>query len=76
MSGRVEEGRLGYLKTAAFCRPSTVMSRSGEAAENHWEEKMEHRNRAEGKNIFLFDLDGTLTDPAQGITKSVQYALR
>ncbi len=24
----------------------------------------------------LFDLDGTLTDPAEGITKSVQYALR
>ncbi|MNK49173.1 5'-nucleotidase [compost metagenome] len=26
-------------------------------------------------NHFLFDLDGTLTDPAPGITKSVQYAL-
>ena len=25
---------------------------------------------------FLFDLDGTLTDPGCGITKSVQYALR
>lgn len=25
---------------------------------------------------LLFDLDGTLTDPALGITKSVQYALR
>lgn len=24
---------------------------------------------------FLFDLDGTLTDPGEGITKSVQYAL-
>ena len=24
---------------------------------------------------FLFDLDGTLTDPKEGITKSVQYAL-
>ena len=24
---------------------------------------------------FLFDLDGTLTDPMQGITKSVRYAL-
>lgn len=24
---------------------------------------------------LLFDLDGTLTDPAEGITKSVQYAL-
>ena len=23
----------------------------------------------------LFDLDGTLTDPREGITKSVQYAL-
>lgn len=28
------------------------------------------------KDIFLFDLDGTLTDPMLGITKSVQYALR
>ena len=27
------------------------------------------------KNI-LFDLDGTLTDPADGITNSVAYALR
>src|SRR5258708_3393772 len=26
--------------------------------------------------IILFDLDGTLTDPKIGITKSVQYALR
>lgn len=25
---------------------------------------------------ILFDLDGTLTDPMQGITRSVQYALR
>ena len=25
---------------------------------------------------MLFDLDGTITDPKIGITKSVQYALR
>ncbi len=25
--------------------------------------------------VILFDLDGTLTDPTEGITKSVQYAL-
>lgn len=25
---------------------------------------------------ILFDLDGTLTDPMTGITKSVQYALK
>ena len=25
---------------------------------------------------ILFDLDGTLTDPKEGITKSVQYALK
>lgn len=25
---------------------------------------------------LLFDLDGTLTDPMEGITRSVQYALR
>ena len=28
------------------------------------------------KNIILFDLDGTITDPKVGITKSVQHALR
>jgi haloacid dehalogenase superfamily, subfamily IA, variant 1 with third motif having Dx(3-4)D or Dx(3-4)E len=33
------------------------------------------RNRKMAKYI-LFDLDGTLTDPKGGITKSVQYALR
>lgn len=27
------------------------------------------------KQIYLFDLDGTLTDPGQGITNSVMYAL-
>ena len=27
------------------------------------------------KENILFDLDGTLTDPMLGITKSVQYAL-
>lgn len=27
------------------------------------------------KDILLFDLDGTLTDPKEGITKCVQYAL-
>ena len=27
-------------------------------------------------DIILFDLDGTLTDSSEGITKSVQYALR
>ena len=26
-------------------------------------------------DTILFDLDGTLTDPKEGITKSVQYAL-
>ena len=28
-----------------------------------------------GYKYALFDLDGTLTDPGEGITKSVQYAL-
>lgn len=27
-------------------------------------------------NTILFDLDGTLSDPSEGITKSVQYALK
>jgi phosphoglycolate phosphatase len=28
------------------------------------------------KKIFLFDLDGTVTEPKEGITKCVQYALK
>lgn len=28
-----------------------------------------------GYSVVLFDLDGTLTDPKDGITKSVHYAL-
>jgi len=28
------------------------------------------------KRIILFDLDGTLTDPWEGITRSIQYALK
>lgn len=28
------------------------------------------------KQVILFDLDGTLTDPWEGITKSIQYALK
>lgn len=28
------------------------------------------------KNVVFFDLDGTLTDPAEGITNCVAYALR
>ncbi|WP_308809963.1 hypothetical protein [Roseibium aquae] len=27
------------------------------------------------KTTVLFDLDGTLTDPFEGITRSIQYAL-
>lgn len=29
-----------------------------------------------GKKVLLFDLDGTLTDPMAGITRSVQHALK
>ena len=27
------------------------------------------------KQVYLFDLDGTLTEPGEGITNSVMYAL-
>jgi phosphoglycolate phosphatase len=30
----------------------------------------------ESKRYVFFDLDGTLTDPAEGITNSVMHALR
>ena len=29
----------------------------------------------QSKEFILFDLDGTLTDPKEGITRSVAYAL-
>jgi phosphoglycolate phosphatase-like HAD superfamily hydrolase len=31
--------------------------------------------RLRDKTILFFDLDGTLTDPKEGITKSYRYAL-
>ena len=37
---------------------------------------MSSRNTHSTYSTVLFDLDGTLTDPKPGITKSVQYALR
>ncbi|HKV83704.1 MAG TPA: HAD family hydrolase [Ktedonobacterales bacterium] len=37
---------------------------------------MSERLEAEIYTTILFDLDGTLTDPKPGITRSVQYALR
>jgi hypothetical protein len=33
------------------------------------------RQRAVAMNTICFDLDGTLTDPKLGITRSIQYAL-
>lgn len=33
-------------------------------------------NRLQAAQCILFDLDGTLTDPRVGITRSVAYALR
>lgn len=42
-------------------------------------EKTDHYGGAEleirNKKLILFDLDGTLTDPKEGITRSFQYAL-
>ena len=42
-------------------------------------EKSDHYGGAEleirNKKLILFDLDGTLTDPKEGITRSFQYAL-
>lgn len=37
---------------------------------------METAKQMGRKNIILFDLDGTLTDPMEGITKAVQHALK
>jgi len=40
--------------------------------EYNTQKKMQMKN----KTVILFDLDGTLTDPGVGITKSVDYALK
>lgn len=40
------------------------------------EQKQKESKEVKDKQYLLFDLDGTLTDPKVGITKSVAYALR
>lgn len=37
---------------------------------------MKENGRAKMYQALLFDLDGTLTASGEGITKSIQYALR
>lgn len=39
-------------------------------------QKQEDKGKSMKYKYLLFDLDGTLTDPKEGITTSVQYALR
>ena len=60
------EGRLVY---ADYDKPHPV---TGEYALRYFNEKCLSRS----VRYLLFDLDGTLTDPAVGITRSIQYALR
>ena len=36
---------------------------------------MREQTKITGKSVLLFDLDGTLTDPAQGITNGFKFAL-
>ncbi len=59
----------GTLVYADHHRPHPV---TGEYDLGYFRE--EHLGRE--RRFLLFDLDGTLTDPALGITNSVQYALR
>ena len=44
----------------------------------YMEKKLEKLSSSEEENDYrrFFDLDGTLTNPMTGITKSVQYALK
>ena len=44
-------------------------------AEKSAHKSIERKNVHKMRDYLLFDLDGTLTDPKEGITKSVQYAL-
>ncbi len=59
----------GTLVYADHCHPHPV---TGRYAVSYFREEYAARRW----RYLLFDLDGTLTDPALGITRSVQYALR
>lgn len=59
----------GQLVYADYTAPHPV---NGEYPLWYFNERCLTRN----VHFLLFDLDGTLTDPAQGITRAVQYALR
>jgi len=53
------------------CRAITASDTGGRLRYQH----SSHTNRPDMTPLF-FDLDGTLTDPKPGITRSIQYALR
>lgn len=46
------------------------------ASFSYFDRRIRIRQEKNVEHIILFDLDGTLTDPKEGITKSVQYALK
>lgn len=43
--------------------------------QNEMQKEMQKEMQMQHKSVLLFDLDGTLTDPGVGITRSVKYAL-
>ena len=57
-----------------FLLMAVTCARSVQAIVNSY--SIYEKDREKCGKIILFDLDGTLTDPKEGITKSVQHALR
>lgn len=51
------------------------LSHGCDKVEKTEKDEPEEERKAMKKEYILFDLDGTLTDPEEGITRSVQYAL-
>lgn len=58
----------------AYQETKTSKKRRHAAAERGFGQQIQYND--EKYRHLLFDLDGTLTDPMEGITRSVQYALR
>lgn len=58
----------------AYQTTKTSKKRRYTAAERGFRQRFPYND--EKYRHLLFDLDGTLTDPMEGITRSVQYALR
>lgn len=65
------EQRMRYIAQRQAGEPTPGQSGNGQGGPGRGKDEIWVK-----KDYVLFDLDGTLTDPKQGITKCVQYALQ